>query len=329
MPDKNLVIRIRSKNGMSRIQNLNPASTFNDLKKAIAENTQIDVSFLKILQGYPPTVLTNTNESTTLESLSFKNGELLTVEESTEKTHAPSILASSSNKLNNMGSKNVSNELLQSSNVLSSSNQIKGLRNGVMERKVVPADDSCLFTSIYYVMNNGELNLDCQKSLREFIAKTVKNDPITFNEAILGKTNEAYCNWIRNSKSWGGSIELMVLSNYYKKEICVADIRTGRIDRFGEDQNYLTRVFIIYDGIHFDPLHLLLNSNNVQTIFSTQDDIVMTQVADLSNEAKKAKKFTNVENFKLRCLVCQTPLSGQVAAQEHAEKTGHINFGEV
>lgn len=329
MPEKNLIIRIRTKKGMSRIQTLNSTSTFADLKKAIADATGIDTTCLKILQGYPPSILTTTNELSTLSALSFKDGELLTVEESSEKTHTSPVLASSSNKLTHTDSKQISNELLQSSKVLSSSNQIKGLKCGAMQRKVVPADNSCLFTSVYYVMNNGELNLECQKSLRDFIAKTVMNDPITFNEAILGKKNDAYCAWIKNSSSWGGCIELMVLSNYYKKEICVADIRTGRIDRFGEDQNYLTRVFIIYDGIHFDPLHLLLNAGKIQTIFSTQDDVVMTQAADLANEAKKAKQFTNVENFKLRCLVCQTPLSGQVAAQEHAEKTGHINFGEV
>lgn len=314
---------------MARLQTLNATSTVAELKKAIAEQTEIEQSCLKILQGYPPSVLTCSDESVTLSTLGFKDGELLTVEELLDKMHSAPVLASSSNKLNGSNSKEVAAEVLQSSKSLEISNQIKGLRNGVMKRKVVPANNSCLFTSIHYVMENGTLNLDCQKSMRDFIAKTVKNDPITFSEAILGKANEAYCNWIRNSSSWGGCIELMVLSKYYKKEICVADIRTARIDRFGEDQNYLTRVFIIYDGIHFDPLYLETSDAKIQTVFSSQDDIVMTQAADLANAAKKAKQFTNVENFKLRCLVCQSPLAGQVAAQEHAEKTGHINFGEI
>ena len=199
-----------------------------------------------------------------------------------------------------------------------------------MKRQVVPANNSCLFTSVYFVIENGTVNLDCQKAMREFIAKTVKNDPTTFSDAILGKSNSVYCDWIRNPSSWGGCIELMVLSKYYKKEICVADIRTGRIDRFGEDQSYMTRVFIIYDGIHFDPLYLQIEgSGRMQTVFSSQDEVAMTQAAELADEARRARKFTDVENFKLRCLVCQSPLEGQVAAQEHAEKTGHINFGEI
>lgn len=327
MPEKNLIIRLRTKSGMLRLQTLNSLSTFTELKKAISEKTEIDSGLLKIMNGYPPSILTSSNETATLDSLLFKDGELLTIEQLADKS--PSVLASSSNKTTNTDSKNISSEIQQISKVLgTSTNTTNSLKNGIMHRKVVPANNSCLFTSIYYVMENGSLNLDCQKSMREHIARTVKNDPTTFNEAILGKQNEAYCNWIKDSSSWGGCIELMVLSKYYKKEICVADIRTGRIDRFGEDQNYLTRVFIIYDGIHFDPLYLLQNNKNIQTIFSTQDDIVMSQAADLANAAKKAKQFTNVENFKLRCLVCQTALSGQVAAQEHAEKTGHINFGE-
>ena len=200
--------------------------------------------------------------------------------------------------------------------------------SGVLIRKVVPANNSCLFTSVHYVMENGDFNLDCQKSMRELIAKTVKKDPETFNEAILGKKNSEYCEWIKNSTSWGGCIEVNILSKYYKCEICVVDIQTGRIDRFGEDCLYPSRVFIIYDGIHFDPLHLEIDSNKVQTKFSTQDDRIMADALRLAKEAKNARQFTDVNNFKLKCLSCYEPLAGQTAAQSHAEKTGHINFGE-
>ena len=112
-------------------------------------------------------------------------------------------------------------------------------------------------------------------------------------------------------------------------EICVVDIRTGRIDRFGEDCNYSKRVFIIYDGIHFDPLYWEpFSGGKVQTKFSSSNDAVMVDAKRLADEAKIARQFTDVNSFKLRCLVCQQPLIGQNEAQEHAKKTGHINFGE-
>ena len=115
MPDKNLIIRIRSKKGMSRLHSLNAASTFADLKKAIADDTKISISCLKILQGYPPAALAHSDESITLSELSFKDGELLTVEESADKMHTSPVLASSSSKLNTPESRQISSEVLQSS----------------------------------------------------------------------------------------------------------------------------------------------------------------------------------------------------------------------
>ncbi len=65
------------------------------------------------------------------------------------------------------------------------------------------------------------------------------------------------------------------------------------------------------------------------TKFSTKDEQVFNQAILLAIEAKNARQYTDVANFKIRCLVCQQPLQGQKAAQEHAEKFGHINFGEI
>jgi ubiquitin thioesterase OTU1 len=158
---------------------------------------------------------------------------------------------------------------------------------------------------------------------------TVKNDPIEFNEAILGKKNLDYCKWIKDAKSWGGSIEIMILSKYYKCEICVLDIRSGRIDRFGEDCSYPSRVFIVYDGIHFDPLHWETCHGEKSTKFSTKDDNVMGRAQELCYEFQNARQFTDTANFKLRCLVCQKQLKGEKDAEDHAKKSGHINFGEI
>lgn len=39
-------------------------------------------------------------------------------------------------------------------------------------------------------------------------------------------------------------------------EIAVVDTINAIINRFGEDQLYDHRVFLIFDGIHYDPLYL-------------------------------------------------------------------------
>jgi len=102
----------------------------------------------------------------------------------------------------------------------------------------------------------GKIDLSSGNYMREIIANAVKDNQIEFSEAVLGKPNEDYCEWIRNPNSWGGAIEVSILSNFYGMEIAVIDTQSGSISKFGEDKDYPHRVFLIYDGIHYDPLYL-------------------------------------------------------------------------
>jgi ubiquitin thioesterase OTU1 len=54
------------------------------------------------------------------------------------------------------------------------------------------------------------------------------------------------------STSWGGSIELLVLSKHFKCEIVAVDIQNERYDIFGESQGYKQRIYVLYSGIHYD-----------------------------------------------------------------------------
>jgi len=92
--------------------------------------------------------------------------------------------------------------------------------------------------------------------MRQIIANTVKENQGEFNEAVLGKSNKSYCEWIQNPNSWGGAIEVSILANFYGLEIAVIDTQSGSISKFGEDKNFPHRVFLIYDGIHYDPIYL-------------------------------------------------------------------------
>lgn len=92
--------------------------------------------------------------------------------------------------------------------------------------------------------------------MREIIGQHVSNDLETYNEAILAKPNSEYCEWIQKPESWGGAIEISILSSYYGVEIAVVDITNALINRFGEDKAYGMRVFLLFDGIHYDPLYL-------------------------------------------------------------------------
>ena len=52
--------------------------------------------------------------------------------------------------------------------------------------------------------------------------------------------------------SWGGQVEVQILSQIYKVEICVVSIEFNYPYYFGQGQNYNKRIYLLYDGIHYD-----------------------------------------------------------------------------
>jgi hypothetical protein len=71
---------------------------------------------------------------------------------------------------------------------------------GQLIRFSVPADNSCLFSSIYFVLHSGKLDLTSNKYLRNLVASKIESDQITYSEAMLGRTNSEYSKWIRRGK---------------------------------------------------------------------------------------------------------------------------------
>jgi hypothetical protein len=65
------------------------------------------------------------------------------------------------------------------------------------------------------------------------------------------------------------------LSEYYQTEIGICDIQRGRIEIFGHLKNFFQRVYLIYDGIHYDPLALSYSGDLPEdmdiTIFHPKD----------------------------------------------------------
>lgn len=195
-----------------------------------------------------------------------------------------------------------------------------------------------MFYFSWFNLTDGILDLSVTKNMRKIIADFVNADHDTYCDAFLGKSNKEYCNWILRDDSWGGAIELSILSRYYGLELVVIDAQTGRLDRFGEDQNYDCRGFLLYSGIHYDPLmweELLpdvTNSNRqitTKTIFSVADNYALVMAQEIGEEAKKSHQYTNVHSFTLQCSVCNKGLTGQHEAVKHAKETGHSNFAEV
>jgi ubiquitin thioesterase OTU1 len=58
-----------------------------------------------------------------------------------------------------------------------------------LHRRVVPADNSCLFNSVGYVCH-GDRNLSSAARLRKLVADAVLADPVQYSDAILGKPTQ-------------------------------------------------------------------------------------------------------------------------------------------
>lgn len=106
------------------------------------------------------------------------------------------------------------------------------------------------------------------------VSKEVLNNPVKFNDAILDKPNKDYAQWILKMESWGGAIEIGIISDALAVAIYVVDIDAVKIEKFNEDKfdNY---ILILFNGIHYDSLTM----NEFKTVFNKnqpESDDVLT-----------------------------------------------------
>lgn len=202
---------------------------------------------------------------------------------------------------------------------------------GVVLRRVVEADNSCLFNAVGLVREHRR-NLG--SDLRKVVVERIAADPERYSEAFLAKTNAEYREWLLKDTSWGGAIELSVFAEHFQCEIAAYDICTKRRDLYGEGCGYGSRCMLIYDGIHYDALTVAVSKDAPEvddtSIFEVGvvADIVDMKAAAFVAEQNKQRKFVDTSRFTLRCLVCQQGLQGELEATAHAKATGHANFSE-
>ncbi|XP_057376067.1 ubiquitin thioesterase OTU1-like [Daphnia carinata] len=301
-------LRVKHKGGQSVISTLTLTSRVDQLLDELSKSTQIPVHLVKILRGFPPIALDISDKSVSLGDCGLQERDTLLVEE------LPVVQSS---------------ECLPSAHSEGGAELLKDAPTGILMRKVVPSDNSCLFTSIGFCLS-GKPDPTSSSFMRELVASTVVSQTEQYNEALLGKPNKEYKKWILQDDSWRGAIELAILSSYFGLEIDVVNTQHSLINKFGEDQNYGQRILLIYDGIHYDPLYLEpFDGSSNKTLFPTTDTSVLQQAEELAAEARASHQFTDVNHFTLKCMVCHCFLTGQTQAQQHAKETGHTNFGEV
>jgi len=327
---KTLQLRCQFGNGQRKmLVGLTDASSVTELQAAIFSVTEIQPNKQRIKSGFPPKLLDTSDEGKVLKESGLRSGDTLIIEEDKNGSSQNGAVSKSSTTAPQPAqqppkSSTIIPQPTQQPSQMSSTVQVPTTPK--MIRKIVPADNSCLFASISFVMLS---DTSFASDLRMLAANIIAGDPETYNEVFLGKPNWEYCEWLTKKDHWGGAIELNVFSQHYQVEINAVDVQSGRIDRFGEDNHYPNRVFVMYDGIHYDPMGLEQNNTIVQTVFPSSDSLYQAKALEVASELKNKRQFTDLSGFSLRCLVCSTPLTGQTQAQQHAKETGHTNFGEV
>lgn len=196
----------------------------------------------------------------------------------------------------------------------------------------VPDDNSCLFNAILYALTGSFKWPDLD--LRHIVAETIRGSPATYDEIVLGRPIDKYCEWIEKSESWGGAIELGILADFLGVRINCFDVELGSRMVFQDETNAPSKfIVLVYSGIHYDCFvtnrHLTeARSNDIGNWTAHELEIVASS-SELVLLLQKRNYTTNTTTFRVRCLQCYEVLVGEMGASKHAEATGHFRFGEV
>ncbi|OCB85931.1 OTU-domain-containing protein [Sanghuangporus baumii] len=369
-------LRLRHPKGQATLELDLDAASVQDLQQRIREVTDVYPSQQELKSGYPPHQLTLIPELP-VSSLGLKPGDQIILTHKPGAAPAPAS-ASASAPFDpqatsppppmplSAGAPPRSAGLRESYLAMPSTPSAGGTdyvstESGVLVHRVVPDDNSCLFSCIALVFeqdiskaqsirksayNTVLLTLSVLKlsdkmpkpGQKQCWAEAIRQDAETWTEAMLGLPREKYIQNILKPSTWGGAIELSILASHYSTEIASIDVETGRIDRFSPSKSTpSTRCILIYSGIHYDAASLSPMADAPpdfhQTVFpidgeDPSTDSILRAASKLADKLRAKRAYTNTATFDLRCELCKVGLKGEKGAREHAIQTGHTAFGE-
>jgi len=181
---------------------------------------------IKLKVGFPPvTIEGKEHDSKKLNDMKISNNELIRVELSESLGNENVNHAVQDNKSMNTSIK------LKENNSEGNNDPIDYSKYSV-RRKIIPADNSCLFNAVNYALNQ---NLSEPEIMRSLIAAEIQSNMDFYNSAILdGKDPYDYCDWIMRDTTWGGGIEISILCKCFQISIGVVDAVHNTIEFLGE-----------------------------------------------------------------------------------------------
>ena len=200
-------------------------------------------------------------------------------------------------------------------------------------RRFVDADNSCLFSSIGYLMEPAQFDNTTSLKVRQTVVNNIKINK-KYDITILGQERDEYIEFIQQPHSWGGGTELKILSDIYQVRIIAIDVKTLKHYTFGEDQDFNKSIYVVHNGVHYDPLVFGFsqdsNTNSDITIFDANNLFILEKFKTLVKKyQKKGYHVESSDAINLECDICKKRFSGKQDATLHAQLEDHWNFNAI
>lgn len=193
------------------------------------------------------------------------------------------------------------------------------------QRQRVPNDGNCLFYAIDLLANSGAVLEDASPRLRQACAAAIASAPASYPAEVLGAAPEAYTAALLTDATYGGELELNLLSAHLGLGLCVVDL-TPRPPHPASLRVYNAaaprRAFLLYTGTHYDAL--LRGTHHV--LEGTPEALDAHGAAALAlGERLRAKGEGAAKPVKrVRCCGCQAVMDealfgAHAASVEHGE----------
>ncbi|AMD20191.1 HDL553Cp [Eremothecium sinecaudum] len=295
-------------------------ATLSDLVKAAETAFENQISVASVGFGYPPKKISINEEdgNSALTDLGISSGERVSLEPA----------RNTANPLRPEGQFAADTRQSQNKKPLTKT-QIYIKDSQILQVHQVPDDNSCLFHAISYAMYK---DITVSSQLREIVSKEISANKTKFSDSILGRPNQEYANWILQRDSWGGAIDIVVLSSSLEVAILTLDVDALRYEKFNEDK-YDSFIMVVFSGVHYDTIEVYHEANDErQTVFRFGDpdsENLLVQAIEVAKKMKAAGMSFNTTRDRIKCNTCGSILIGEREVARHAERTGHMDFGQV
>ncbi|KAI0803426.1 hypothetical protein GGR55DRAFT_662549 [Xylaria sp. FL0064] len=208
--------------------------------------------------------------------------------------------------------------------------------------RVMPDDGDCMFTAVGGALG-GLVPLGASPradgytpaALRRLVVDAIHENPVKYDANFLGARPDTYCDRL-SSGMWGGGIELSILSEIFRVEICSVDVKTGKAYHFGEQQGYEEFCVVIYSGVHYDRVAetavegaMGMAEFDVTRWSAAGNERILRHSQDICQILRDRHYYTSVSDFVVMCNQCYEILQGETAIAQHCKVTGHSGVTEI